>query len=91
MDAADLFLAVEVGKGAGDAERPVIAARAQGEGIGGVAEQREPGRLGRGDLIEQRPVAFGVGADALAAEFRIAFGLDDTGKRDATPHLGAAL
>jgi hypothetical protein len=64
VDAGDACLAVEIGKGAGDAKRPVIAACAQAKGIGGLAEKRAPGLVGRGDILEQAPVAIGIGAGA---------------------------
>jgi hypothetical protein len=62
MDAADLLGAIEIGERAGDAKRAVIAACAERESIGRIAQQRQPRGLGRGDFLKQRSVAFGIGA-----------------------------
>jgi hypothetical protein len=91
MDTRHAILAVEVRKSAGDAQGPVIAARAQRERIGGVAQQREPGRLGRGNLLEQRSVALRVGAHADAAERFVARALHSAGNRDSLANLGASF
>jgi hypothetical protein len=64
VDAGDACLAVEIGKGAGDTKRPVIAACAESQGICGLAQKRASGEVGRGDVFEQASVAIGIGAGA---------------------------
>jgi hypothetical protein len=64
VDPGNVLLAVKIGKGAGDTQRAVIAAGAQRERVGCIAQQREPSGLWRRDLLEHRPVALGIGADA---------------------------
>src|ERR1700674_298748 len=76
VDAADAFLSVEIGKRAGDAERPVIAPRAQSERFRGVTQKSKPAGLRCCDLLEHDPVAFGIGAEARLTERSIAIGLD---------------
>jgi len=64
MDARHLVLAVEVGQRARHPKRAVITAGAERQRVGSLAQQRQPGAIWRGDLLEQRAVAFGIGADA---------------------------
>ena len=82
VDAGDACLAVEIGKRAGDTKRPVIAACAQAERVGGLAEKRAPGVVRRGDIFEQAPVAIGIGAGARMFQRGEALGLDGAGRSD---------
>jgi hypothetical protein len=65
----------------------VIAAGAERERIGRLAQESEPGAVGRCDLFEQRAVAIGVGAGAGKAERGVALDLGAAGKRHALAHL----
>jgi hypothetical protein len=51
VDPGNVLLAVKIGKGAGDTQRAVIAAGAQRERVGCIAQQREPSGLWRRDLL----------------------------------------
>ena len=66
MNTGDLLLAVEVREGARDAKGAVVAAGAERERVRCLAKERQPGAVGCGDFLEQRTVAFGVGADTCS-------------------------
>jgi hypothetical protein len=68
MDAGDSVLAVEIGQRSSHAQGPVITARAQRKCIGSVPQECEAGTIGRGNLLEQLAVAFGIGADLRLTE-----------------------
>ena len=91
VDAGDACLAVEIGKRAGDAKCPVIAACAQAERVGGLAQKRAPGLVGRGDILEQAPVAMGIGARAGMFQRGEALGLNGAGRSDTGAHLGTSF
>ena len=91
VDAGDACLAVEIGKRAGDAKCPVIAACAQAERVGGLAQKRAPGVVGRGDILEQAPVAIGIGARTRMLQRGEALGLDGAGRSDTGANLGASF
>ena len=55
--------AVEIGERARDLQHAVIGARRKAELFAGVAQQRQPGGVGRGDLLDQRRRAMRVGRD----------------------------
>ena len=56
MHAADLVGAVEVGERARHPQHPVVAARRQPHGVGGVAQEREAGTVRPRQLFQHRPV-----------------------------------
>src|SRR5947209_16010153 len=56
---------VEVGERACGAQYPMIAARRETHSLGRLGQQRAAGRLRRRDLVEQGPIRFGIGADAV--------------------------
>ena len=92
VDAGDACLAVEIGKRAGDAKCPVIAACAQAERVGGLAQKRAPGLVGRGDILEQAPVALGIGCGRADVSARHeALGLDRVSRRDASANLSTSF
>jgi hypothetical protein len=46
MDSGDLLFAIEVGQRPGHPQGPMVTARAQGQRVGGIAQELEAGRLG---------------------------------------------
>ena len=92
MHAADLLGAVEIGERARHPQHPMIAARGQPHGVGGVAQQREARRC---RAARRLPAAARCAAalvrDPRQAERRVALGLDRAGPRDARRDLAAAF
>ena len=70
MAAGDDRGAVDIGQGAGDAQHPVIAPRGQAQPFGRPGEERAARLLRRSDLVEQRAVSIGIGADAALGRQR---------------------
>ncbi len=91
VDARDACLAIEIGKRAGDTKRPVIAACAESQGIGGLAQKRASGEVRRGDIFEQAPVAIGIGACPRMFQRGEALGLDCASRRDTGANLGTSF
>jgi hypothetical protein len=92
VDARDACLAIEIGKRAGDTKRPVIAACAESQGIGGLAQKRASGEVRRGDIFEQAPVASGIGCGRADVSARHeALGLDRVSRRDASANLSTSF
>ncbi len=81
MHAADFFGAVEIGKRAGDPQNAVIAARRQGHGVGGIAQQRHPAAVGAHHLFQNGAIGLGIGAHIRQSQPSIALDLEVAGKR----------
>jgi hypothetical protein len=71
MHAADLLGAVEIGERARDPEHPVIAARREMHGIGGVAQQCKPAGIGACHFLQERAIGGGVAADGSSRKHHI--------------------
>ena len=72
VDPADRLRLVEVGERARHPQHAVIGARGKAELLAGVAQQRKPGRVGRGDLLDQRRRTMRVGRRGGASAARTA-------------------
>ena len=91
MDSGHVFLAVEIGERPGHSQRPIIAARAQRQRVRRIAQERQTLGIGRGDLFEQSPITFGIGANPRLIKRCIARRLCRARGRDADPNLGASF
>ena len=82
----------EVGKRARDAQHPVIAAGRKPQSFSRSDQQRTAGRLRGRNLVEQRSVGFGVGANsAFRSRGRVARRLSCAGRRDSPGDRRTAL
>src|SRR5690349_8374471 len=91
MQPAYLLGAVEVGKRARHPQHPVIAARGQMHGLGGIAQQLLTGRIRLRDSFQQRGRRLRVSADVRHAGCRKARELNVTRSRDAGGDFGGAF
>lgn len=91
MRAPDGGGAIEIGDGARELEDAMIAARRQGEALGGFAHERLRARIDRSQLLDRAGRRGGVGGDAGETDRRIALGLDRAGGGDAAGDFGRAF
>ena len=88
MDPAHGFLAVEIGKRAGDFQHPVIAARRKLHLVGGIPQQLQSRRIRLGKFLDHRGGASGIGGNTRGACRGITLALGVTGAGNAPGDIG---
>ena len=90
MDAAHCILAIEVRKRASNPQNAVIAAGGKAHGVGRLAQQREPSRVGLDDRLQDGAAGLRVGSHR-EPERTVTLRLDGAGARNPRSHFGAAF